>query len=81
MFEMGAYEAQEHQALAAYCLAHNLENVWLVGKAFSKVESNYRKFETTADVIAHLKENPLQQHFIFLKGSRGMKLETLVEYL
>ena len=81
MFEMGSYEAQEHQALAAYCLAHNLENVWLVGKAFSKVESKYRKFETTAEVIAHLKENLLQQHFIFLKGSRGMKLETLVEYL
>jgi UDP-N-acetylmuramoyl-tripeptide--D-alanyl-D-alanine ligase len=81
MFEMGAYEAQEHQALAAYCVAHNLENVWLVGKAFSKVESNFRKFETTAEVIAHLKENPLQQHFVFLKGSRGMKLETLVEYL
>jgi len=81
MFEMGAYEAQEHQALAAYCLAHNLENVWLVGKAFCKVDSNYRKFETTAEVVSYLKENPLQQHFIFLKGSRGMKLETLVEYL
>jgi UDP-N-acetylmuramoyl-tripeptide--D-alanyl-D-alanine ligase len=81
MFEMGAYEAQEHQALAAYCLAHHLENVWLVGKAFCKVDSNYRKFETTAEVISHLKDNPLQQHFIFLKGSRGMKLETLVEYL
>lgn len=81
MFEMGAYEAQEHQALAAYCIAHKLENVWLVGKAFSKVNSNYKKFETTAEVITHLKENPLKQHFIFLKGSRGMKLETLVDYL
>lgn len=81
MFEMGAYEAEEHQALVDYCVNLGLKNVWLVGEAFSKTQNQYKSFKSTADVIAHLDAMPLKQHFVFLKGSRGMKLESLVNHL
>lgn len=81
MFEMGKYEAEEHQALADHCkLLSNVE-VWLVGKAFHRTQSPFRKFETTTEVQAFLKEQVLDSRFIFLKGSRGMKLESLIEYI
>lgn len=81
MFEMGKYEAEEHQAIADYCSSLSINNVWLVGKAFSKTNSNYRKFVLTSDVIEELKLNPLEDRFVFLKGSRGMKLETMIEFI
>jgi UDP-N-acetylmuramyl pentapeptide synthase len=51
----------------------------LVGKAFSKTNSSYQKFEQTQELADYFTANPPQQKFIFLKGSRGMKLESLVE--
>ncbi len=81
MFEMGKYEAEEHQAIAEHCKLYPKAEVWLVGKAFYKVDSPFRKFEQTSEVIKELKLNPLEDRFVFLKGSRGMKLETLIEFI
>ena len=81
MFEMGKYEAEEHQALADHCKSLSNVEVWLVGKAFHRTQSTFRKFETTTEVQAFLKEQVLDSRFIFLKGSRGMKLESLIEYI
>ncbi|MFY8022200.1 MAG: UDP-N-acetylmuramoyl-tripeptide--D-alanyl-D-alanine ligase [Bacteroidia bacterium] len=81
MFEMGKYEAEEHQALADHCQSFLDVEVWLVGKAFFRTQTTFRKFETTAEVISLLQEEPIVSRFIFLKGSRGMKLESLIEYI
>lgn len=83
MFELGSFEAQEHQAIVELCSTVGLtENqVWLVGKAFAKTQCNYAKFLETADCRAALIEQNLAGKFFFLKGSRGMKLESLVEVI
>jgi UDP-N-acetylmuramoyl-tripeptide--D-alanyl-D-alanine ligase len=81
MFEMGKYEAEAHQYIVDYCKTISGIEVWLVGKAFCKTNSFFRKFEETADVIDELKTNPIQSKFIFLKGSRGMKLESLIDFI
>ena len=81
MFEMGKYEAEEHQYIVDYCKTISGIEVWLVGKAFCKTNSFFRKFEETADVIDELKTNPMQSKFVFLKGSRGMKLESLIDFI
>jgi UDP-N-acetylmuramoyl-tripeptide--D-alanyl-D-alanine ligase len=81
MFELGKYEAEEHQNLVAYCQNLGLEDVILVGKAFYQTHSAYQKFEQTKDVAAFLTENPFKNKFVFLKGSRGMKIESLIENL
>lgn len=83
MFELGSFEAQEHQAIADLCVHLNLsENqVWLVGKAFANTNCKYAKFLETADCRAALIAQNLDGKFFFLKGSRGMKLESLVEVI
>ncbi|OYU94674.1 MAG: UDP-N-acetylmuramoyl-tripeptide--D-alanyl-D-alanine ligase [Bacteroidetes bacterium B1(2017)] len=81
MFELGKYEAEEHQSLVEYCQNLGLEDVILVGKAFCRTNTAYKKFEQTKEVAAFLTENPFKNKFVFLKGSRGMKIESLIENL
>jgi UDP-N-acetylmuramoyl-tripeptide--D-alanyl-D-alanine ligase len=82
MFEMGKYAAQEHANMIAFCKQLSLEQVWLLGEEFGKQEAtNMLQFMTTEDAVNYLKENPLYNKNIFLKGSRGMKLERLLEFI
>jgi UDP-N-acetylmuramoyl-tripeptide--D-alanyl-D-alanine ligase len=82
MFEMGEYAAQEHQQMIAYCKQLQLEQVWLIGEEFGKQEAgSMLQFTTTADAIHYLQQNPLMQKNVFIKGSRGMKLESLLEFI
>jgi UDP-N-acetylmuramoyl-tripeptide--D-alanyl-D-alanine ligase len=83
MFEMGIYAQQEHANMIAFCKQLGLEQVWLVGEEFSKqpAEKDMLQFITTADAIAFAQQQPLLQKNIFIKGSRGMKLESLLEVI
>ncbi len=83
MFELGDASAIEHQNIADLC--DQLDgNVILVGEHFLKSSSKREgilRFKTTSETLDHLKSTPIHNHAILLKGSRGMKLETLVEVL
>ena len=82
MFELGAYAEAEHKNIIQLCQELKLENVLLVGSEFKKYNtSSYTCFETTLAAKDYLTKSPLQDSFVFIKGSRGMKLETLLEVL
>lgn len=82
MFEMGEYAAQEHAQMIAFCKQLHLEQVWLVGEEFSKQEADgMKQFTTTTEVVTALVNHPLMGKNIFMKGSRGMKLESLVDII
>lgn len=80
MFEMGDYAAAEHQRMVDLCQTLGFENVILIGADFCKTKHpTYHSFLTTQEAAAFLKTAALKSHTFFIKGSRGMKLETLVE--
>ncbi len=83
MFELGKFEAEEHQAIVNLCIELGLtpNQVWLVGKAFASTQANFKKFSDTQACMLFLQNNPLEHAFVFLKGSRGMKLETLLDVI
>ncbi len=81
MFELGSYEAEEHQNLVDFCQSLGLKNVWLIGKAFANTQTHFLKFADSETLKVQQDLKALTQQSIFLKGSRGMKLERLVEYL
>ncbi len=81
MYELGKYEEAEHQAIANYCRSLDLPKVILVGPAFGRTESNYEKHESTETLTERLTKIPLINQFVFIKGSRGMKLESLLDWL
>lgn len=82
MFEMGDYAKAEHQRMVDVCKALQFEQVMVVGEEFSLTDAGeYMKFITTAEAVNYLKEHAPEQACIFIKGSRGMKLETLLEVI
>jgi UDP-N-acetylmuramoyl-tripeptide--D-alanyl-D-alanine ligase len=79
MFELGPYEAEEHQNLIQYCEGFHFHQIILVGKAFFLANKNHTAFETTAQAAAYLQSQSIEHSYIFLKGSRGMKIESLID--
>ncbi len=82
MFELGDTACVEHQAIAELAKALGFENTYLIGENFFEVNSDFQKFKTF-DALAHyLNENQLEENAtLFIKGSRGMALERILEYL
>ncbi|MES2688994.1 MAG: UDP-N-acetylmuramoyl-tripeptide--D-alanyl-D-alanine ligase [Bacteroidota bacterium] len=80
MFEMGAFAATEHQRMVELCESLDLKNVVLVGEEFVSTRPNgFNRFATTAEAASFLASHIPDQAVIFIKGSRGMKLETLLD--
>jgi UDP-N-acetylmuramoyl-tripeptide--D-alanyl-D-alanine ligase len=54
----------------------------LVGELFSAVnKTSYKSYRTTKELYANLNVVQIKDAFILIKGSRGMKLEQLVNNL
>lgn len=81
MFELGKYAEEEHQNLVHFCEALGLTNVFFCGDLFKNTKNNYVCFATTEECKVYLSENKLVNSNVFMKGSRGMKLETLMEVI
>ncbi|HBF20872.1 MAG: UDP-N-acetylmuramoyl-tripeptide--D-alanyl-D-alanine ligase [Owenweeksia sp.] len=82
MFELGEYEAEEHNRIAKLLTELNLNEAILIGKAFmTTTAGNPTKFETTEALLDYLKQVKPEGCTILIKGSRGMRLERTLEYL
>ncbi len=83
MFELGDSSPEEHQKIVDLVKFMNFTLVFLAGTQFSKcnIPENFHVFENGILLKEYLQNNPPEGHFILIKGSRGMKLETLLEFL
>ncbi len=83
MLELGSLSQTSHEKIKELLKKKNLDNkTWLVGEHFSKSEvGNFTYFKNVEKVRAYLEKNPLEKKQILIKGSRGIKLEKLVEML
>lgn len=82
MFELGKEKNIEHQKVINQCLKSGVSNVFLVGKIFNTINNTkYTSFDNTSDLVKLLKTRAIKDAFILIKGSRGMKLEQVVDYL
>jgi len=86
MFELGDESPAEHAAIIKKALDTDVAERIFIGKEFVKQESRVKnqgsgvKFYNAAeDVIKALKEHPIKNSTILIKGSRGMALERLVD--
>ncbi|HET8828905.1 MAG TPA: UDP-N-acetylmuramoyl-tripeptide--D-alanyl-D-alanine ligase [Pelobium sp.] len=83
MFEVGETSAEEHLNVLQKAHSYNFDQVILIGKEFSKQRNNAGSlfFEETQQAFDYLKKHPITEALVLVKGSRSMKLETLVELL
>jgi UDP-N-acetylmuramoyl-tripeptide--D-alanyl-D-alanine ligase len=84
MFELGPESPEEHRKLGELIASQPIEKVLLCGKEMktaAAVNSAFHYFETKAALENYLKQNPVTNSHLLIKGSRGMGLETLLELL
>lgn len=83
MLELGHLSKSAHQEIKSLLQEQKLDtNTWLVGKHFSEEKTgNFTYFSSAQEVKKQLQKTPLKNVQILLKGSRGIKLESLVEML
>lgn len=79
MKEMGPEEASEHRDLVQFIEQKSWYNVILVGKEFEAFKSGYLWFENAVLATQYLKTQLPQEALILIKGSRGSKMEQLLE--
>jgi UDP-N-acetylmuramoyl-tripeptide--D-alanyl-D-alanine ligase len=91
MFELGSYAFEEHYTIIEK-LIHYINNnnssaeVHIVGHNFYEIhkthftDSKIKSYKTTDELIKSIQNKTFQNTWILIKGSRGMKMETIIEY-
>ena len=78
MLELGSVSHDEHLNIVSYLENEKIDAI-LVGQEFTKVKSNFPTFENTDQVTEFLNKKDFKNSTILLKGSRGIKLEKLID--
>ena len=82
MFELGQEAAAEHSAIVKKAESIPLAKRIFIGSEFYKLRNSTGFFyESTSEAYEALKNDPVVNATVLIKGSRGMKLENLVELL
>ena len=81
MRELGAESAAEHQKIADYLKECTFEKVWLVGDQFAAAEHSFQTYPNVQEVIKELEADKPKGYTILIKGSNGIKLSSVVDYL
>jgi UDP-N-acetylmuramoyl-tripeptide--D-alanyl-D-alanine ligase len=84
MFELGADSKKEHQEIVDSLLSEKEVACFFIGSAFYLCKVDYPKFEfyeSFDSFSVYLKEGAIQNSTILIKGSRGMALERVLDYL
>ena len=83
MFELGKYAEGEHKKIIELVKSLHFNKVILAGAIFNSVSegSGLISLRDCESAIRWLIENPVTDSNILIKGSRGMKMECLLEYL
>ena len=84
MFELEGEAEAEHRNLGLLIKDKKFDRVFLCGKLIKTAKEEYPEallFESKDLLIAELKRNPIQDSTILVKASRGIGLETILEFL
>ena len=83
MFEMGRMAEAEHQYLSERLRKGTIDRVFLIGENFFRTNTteNIQKYRTFEDFAAAFNPEELNDSVVLIKGSRGMALERVLEFL
>lgn len=80
MLELGEESKNEHQNILNLTRKLNFDEVITVGKNFKEINDN-KSFGSSEELIEYLKNHKISTKNILLKGSRGIALEKLIDFL
>ncbi|NDV47701.1 UDP-N-acetylmuramoyl-tripeptide--D-alanyl-D-alanine ligase [Paludibacter sp. 221] len=80
MLELGADSGQEHENVIELLQRNKFTDVILIGTEFAKANTlQYPVFNNVAELNVYLAEHPVKNFYILIKGSRGIKLEQVID--
>ena len=81
MLELGEQTETEHLQVIELLKQGKFEQVFLVGKVFNALHHPFISFENKDILTEEIKNHPLEDKFILIKGSRGIQLEKVIPFL
>lgn len=81
MLELGEQTENEHLQIIELLKQGNFEQVFLVGKVFNALQHPFISFDNKDILTEEIKNHPLEDKFILIKGSRGIQLEKAIPFL
>lgn len=81
MRELGDDSAAEHQKVVDQLIAFGFTEVFLVGEYFGATQHPFRSFTNAPSLIEALQAEQPSGKTILIKGSNGIRLFSIVEYL
>ncbi len=82
MFELGNSSALEHQNIADLAESLNFKAVYLIGENFDQTKTPFKTFKSFDGLKTFLEKNNLpEKASLLIKGSRGMALERILNFL
>ena len=81
MFELGENSHQMHQEIVYTVEKMNFYQTFIIGELFNKTKhsSNIKSFKNLNDLKGNMDE--ISNSAILIKGSRGMKLENILDFI
>lgn len=79
MAELGEDSLREHMDIVSLLQQYNWKDVILVGEDFGKVNHPYRYFPDSVKAAEWIRQNPVSESLILLKGSRSMQMEKVMD--
>ena len=83
MFELGKDSNHYHQEITNSLEKINDSTIYIVGEYFcnTKHSDRIRSFSSTKELINNLSKTNVSDYSILIKGSRGMQLEKIIEFI
>ncbi len=81
MLELGESAFTEHQAIFNLSEELNFSEIFVCGEHFYEAVGQFpMKFKNVDSLLAWLDTHPLQSKYVYIKGSRGIKMEKALDH-
>lgn len=81
MRELGENSKSEHQKITDLLTDKHFNNVFLIGNLFDESNNGFNTYKDIDEFSKYLKQHPIEDSYILLKGSRGVQLEKCLDLL
>ncbi|MBP7173943.1 MAG: UDP-N-acetylmuramoyl-tripeptide--D-alanyl-D-alanine ligase [Cloacibacterium sp.] len=81
MLELGSESQKEHQHILDWAKSFDFNEIITVGAHFKNVHHSDKAFNNSTELIDYLQKNKIQSNNILLKGSRGIALEKVLDFI
>lgn len=81
MLELGDESEKEHQSILDLANTLNFDEIITVGNEFKNINATSKSYLNSKELSEYLKINKIESKNILLKGSRGIALEQILEFI